>query len=199
MTLKREDFSTDPFKVFQSWYELALSTKTKYPDAMTLATTTLDGTPSARMVLFKKLSQNGICFFTNYQSRKAQEISQNPQAALVFYWSALDRQIRIEGKLCKTSEQESDDYWNSRPRESQLSALASHQSAEIKSRESLESRFFQLQHQWKDQPVPRPAHWGGYCLTPHRFEFWTEGPHRLHDRFIYTRKNQEWTLTQLSP
>jgi pyridoxamine 5'-phosphate oxidase len=197
--LLEEQLSTDPFEQFQTWFRDASSQNLKYPDAMTLATSTSDGIPSARMVLFKGLNSRGICFYTNYESRKAQELIENPRAALVFYWSALDRQIRVEGSIEKVTEQESDDYWNSRPRDSRISALSSEQSQEVKSREELENRFFTLQKKYQDQPIPRPPHWGGFCLVPQRFEFWMEGAHRLHDRFCYSRSENTWKITRLSP
>ena len=197
--LLQEQLATDPFEQFQTWFRDATERQLKYPEAMTLATSTSDGIPSARMVLFKGLNSRGICFYTNFESRKAQELLENPRAALVFYWSALDRQIRIEGGIEKVTEQESDDYWNSRPRDSRISALSSEQSQEVKSREELESRFFTLQKKYEDQPIPRPPHWGGFCLVPQRFEFWMEGAHRLHDRFCYTRIDNTWKITRLSP
>ncbi len=191
--------TSNPFELFQLWFQEAKSQQPKYPEAMTLATSTPDGSPSARMVLFRGLNSKGICFYTNYESRKSRELLANPRAALVFYWSVLDRQIRVEGRIEKTTEQESDDYWNSRPRDSRISALSSEQSREISSREELENRFFELQQKHKDQTVPRPPHWGGFCLVPDRFEFWVEGAHRLHDRFLYTRSGEGWMLKRLSP
>ncbi len=197
--ITEHDLSKDPFEQFQSWFSEAISKSTKYPEAMTLATCTPDGVPSARVVLFKGLNSKGLCFFTNYESRKSNELIENPRAALVFYWSALDRQIRIEGTIEKVSEKESDDYWGSRPRESCISALTSAQSQLVSSREELEKRFFELIKKYEGQPVPRPAHWGGFCLVPKKFEFWVEGAHRLHDRFCYERTAQGWRLSRLSP
>ena len=189
----------NPFKQFQEWYQEAEKSPIKLPDAMTLATASRKGVPSARIVLYKGTNKKGICFFTNYKSRKSLELIQNPKAALVFYWPSLDRQIRIEGKIEIVSAEESDTYWSSRPRESQISAMASHQSAKISSRSVLEKRFQMLTQKFENKEIPRPQNWGGFCLIPHRFEFWIAGDHRLHDRFCYIKKSGKWSLTQLSP
>ncbi len=193
------NFHPHPFEQFQLWYQEAVSQKLKYPDAMTLATCTPDGFPSARMVLFKGLNTRGLRFFTNYESRKGQELLQNPRAALVFYWSIFDRQVRVEGTIEKTTEAESNEYWNSRPRGSCISALSSAQSQEVASRDELEKRFFELERKFAEQPIPRPIHWGGFCLVPHRFEFWMEGAHRLHDRICYERVGTAWNMKRLAP
>lgn len=197
ITLKTLD--PNPSNELLKWYQDAIHAQIKNPDAMTLATATVDGTPSARIVLFKGLNTQGIRFFTNYQSRKGHELQTNPQAALVFYWSALDRQVRIEGQVEPLSAAESDQYWLSRPRESRLSALASPQSTPIPSRDVLEEKITHLTKQFQDQEIPRPAHWGGFCLIPQRFEFWVAGDYRFHDRFCYQRKSGNWEISQLAP
>ncbi len=197
--LSRADLPSEPFQLFEQWYQEAISKNVKYPNAMTLATCTSDGFPSARVVLFKGLNSKGLCFYTNYESRKAQELIENPRAALVFYWPALDRQIRAVGAIQRVTEKESDDYWNSRPRGSQLSALSSQQSHEVSGRAELEKRLFELERKYEGQPVPRPDHWGGFCLIPQNFEFWMEGEHRLHDRFCFERQGDSWRITCLAP
>ena len=192
-------FNSNPFLQFSTWYQDALKAKIGRPDAMVLATANLRAQPSARVVLFKGLSPEGILFFTNYQSKKGQELAKNPNAALVFYWPDLGRQIRIEGKVKLLSGDDSDLYWNTRPRESRLSALASNQSRPIASREILESKLKQLRIQNKGKEPSRPDHWGGYCLMPKSFEFWIEGKNRFHDRFLYSKKRQKWTFSRLAP
>ncbi len=189
----------DPFRFFKKWYQDAEQAKVKNPEAMTLSTSTLQGRPSARIVLYKGMNTQGLCFYTHYRSRKGRELLTNPRAALVFYWSALDRQIRIEGKVSPLPEEESDRYWQSRPRESRLGALASHQSAEIPSRRYLELKIQKLTQKYRGQDIPRPAHWGGFCLIPQRFEFWQSGDFRVHDRFCYQRIGQKWKQVRLSP
>ena len=191
---------SDPFEQFEEWFELAQQVQAQYPDAMTLATSTPDGAPSSRIVLFKGIHSQRLTFFTNYTSRKGHELEQNPKAALLFHWLTLARQIRIEGVIEKLSEHDSDLYWESRPRESQLGAYASHQSSVISSREELENLYFKYQKQFEGQKIPRPSFWGGYGLKPQEFEFWSEGAHRLHDRFRYhlTRENI-WKMERLSP
>jgi pyridoxamine 5'-phosphate oxidase len=193
------DFDPNPWVQFSKWYDQAAQAHIKNPDAMTLATATLDGTPSARIVLYKGLNSKGLRFFTNYQSRKSEELLQNPKAALVFYWSTLDRQIRIEGKIEVLSSRESDEYWNSRPRASRLSAIASPQSTPISNRQVIENQIQELTTQYQNQEIPRPENWGGFCLIPNRFEFWFAGNHRFHDRFCYLKKNTHWEMIQLAP
>jgi pyridoxamine 5'-phosphate oxidase len=197
--MTRKDFDSDPLRQFKKWYDDAVQARIKNPDAMTLATATPDGTPSARIVLYKGLNSKGIRFFTNFQSRKSEELLKNPKAALVFYWPALDRQVRIEGSVERLPAEDSTAYWLSRPRESRLSALASPQSTPIPNRETLENRVAELTLQYEGEEIPRPEHWGGFCLIPHQVEFWFSGDFRLHDRFCYTKKGQLWDLIQLAP
>lgn len=197
--MTRKDFDSDPLRQFQKWFQDAVQTQMKNPDAMTLATATPNGIPSARIVLYKGTNAKGIRFFTNYQSRKGEELLKNPYAALVFYWPGLDRQVRIEGVVEVLSPEESSEYWLSRPRESRISALASPQSSPVPNRQTLENRVTDLTAQFEGKEVTRPDHWGGYCLIPNRIEFWFAGDFRLHDRFCYIKKGQEWELIQLAP
>lgn len=190
----------NPFHEFTRWYDLALESQFKNPDAMTLATATRGGIPSARIVLFKGLDKKGIRFFTNYKSRKAKELQTNPRGALIFYWASLDRQIRIEGKIEKLSSKDSDQYWKTRPRESKIGAWASPQSRPIPNRQYLEHELDRLTSKWADQQdIPRPPHWGGFRLIPHRFEFWTAKDARLHERVEYQKTPHGWTITLLGP
>jgi pyridoxamine 5'-phosphate oxidase len=199
-TQKNVTLLADPFDQFQEWFELATQVQAQHPEAMTLATSTSDGQPRARIVLFKGINSNRFMFFTNYTSKKGQELEQNPKAALLFHWLPLARQIRIEGVIEKLSEDESDLYWEGRPRESQLGAYASEQSSVIPNREHLERLYFEYQKRFEGQKIPRPSHWGGYGLAPKSFEFWMEGAHRLHDRFLYTAAGtHSWRRVRLSP
>ena len=197
--LDETTINRDPIKQFQSWFDDAVAAKLPLPEAMTLATTTLDGRPSARMVLLKQVDQNGFVFFTNYNSSKAAELDANPQAALVFYWSQLDRQVRIEGSVKRTSAQESRDYFKTRPRESQIGAWASAQSEVIASREELEQKAREVEAMFSDREVECPEHWGGYRLLPDRIEFWMSRVGRLHDRILYQRTAGGWTISRLAP
>jgi pyridoxamine 5'-phosphate oxidase len=191
----------DPIQQFQVWYDEAKKAGMRHYDAMTLATSTPDGRPSARIVLLKDVDSSGqFVFYTNYQSRKGEELEKNPHVALLFYWDPLWRQVRIEGALRKVSEEESDEYWNSRPRGSQLGAWASEQSAEISSRQELEEKLARLDAKYQGKSVPRPPHWGGYRVEPKSIEFWVGRENRLHDRHFYLRnKNGAWTQKLLSP
>jgi len=189
----------DPIKQFQIWFHDAIAAKLPMPDAMTLATSTPDGKPSARMVLLKQVDQDGFVFYTNYRSAKAAQLDANPYAALVFYWAQLDRQVRVEGSVTKTSPEESRDYFQTRPRASQIGAWASAQSETISSREVLEQRAGELETQYCDREIDCPEHWGGYRLKPERIEFWKSRVGRLHDRILYHRQGHNWTITRLAP
>lgn len=189
----------DPIKQFQIWFDEAIAAKLPMPEAMTLATATSDGKPSARMVLLKHVDHDGFVFFTNYNSAKAEQLEANPHAALVFYWSQLDRQVRVEGSVVKTSAQESREYFRTRPRESQIGAWASAQSQAISSREVLEQRARELEELYRDREVDLPEHWGGYRLKPERIEFWKSRIGRLHDRILYQRDATGWSITRLAP
>jgi len=170
------------------------------PESMTLATADKNGKPSARVVLLKGVDDAGFVFYTNYRSRKARDLEGNSQAALVFYWSQLDRQVRVEGKVERVSEEESDDYFRTRPRESQLGALASPQSDVIESRKVLEESFKELDEQYGDRTVERPEHWGGYRVVPEKIEFWQNREGRLHDRIVFERSaDGSWTIKRLAP
>jgi len=190
----------DPIHQFQVWLNDAIASKTWLPEAMTLATATPEGKPSARMVLLKQVDHDGFVFFTNYNSAKAAQLDANPYAALVFYWSQLDRQVRVEGNVVRTSVEESRDYFRTRPRESQIGAWASAQSEVISGRDVLEQRARELESLYCDRDIDCPDYWGGYRLRPEIIEFWKSRVGRLHDRILYERgPNDTWTITRLAP
>ncbi len=198
--LREIDLATDPFKQFKTWFDQALNAQLPEPNAMTLATSTIEGRPSARMVLLKDFSDRGFVFYTNYLSHKGQELATNPQAALVFWWAQLERQVRIEGKVCQVSPQESDEYFHSRPINSQLGAWVSNQSQIVNSRDVLEQRQEELIVQYEQQIIPRPPHWGGFRVVPIEIEFWQGRPSRLHDRLLYRlQEDNKWLIERLSP
>ncbi len=198
--LREIDLDADPFKQFKKWFDQALAAQLPEPNAMTLATATLEGKPSARMVLLKDFSDRGFVFYTNYHSHKGQEIATNPQAALVFWWAQLERQVRIEGKVELVSPTESDEYFHSRPINSQLGAWVSNQSQIVNSREVLEQRQAQLIVEYEQQIIPRPQHWGGFRVVPTEIEFWQGRPSRLHDRLLYRlQEDRSWIIERLSP
>lgn len=197
--LREQDADPDPFVMLHAWLELAIAENLPEPNAMTLATAALDGKPSARMVLLRGVDERGLVFFTNYASRKGKELANNPFAALVFFWQPLHRQIRIEGRVERISAAESDAYFDARPRGSQLASTASPQSQVIPNRESLEARVEELDARFPNR-VMRPAHWGGYRVTPDVFEFWQGRENRMHDRLRYTRGvGDVWVLERLAP
>lgn len=198
--LVESNLGSNPIDLFQEWFNDAIASGSRLPESMTLATATSEGKPSARVLLLKGVDDAGFVFYTNYLSRKAQELDENPEAALVFYWFQLDRQVRVEGRVERVSASESDEYFQTRPRESQLGALASPQSEVIESRMVLEERFKELEEEYHDRPVERPPHWGGYRLTPERIEFWQNREGRLHDRILYERQDGDsWTIQRLAP
>lgn len=197
--LDEKTINRDPIAQFKAWFDDAIAANLPLPEAMTLATATADGKPSARMVLLKQVDEDGFVFFTNYQSAKADQLDANPYAALVFYWPRLDRQVRVEGSVIRTSAEESRDYFKTRPRESQIGAWASAQSEVIDSREALEQRARELEEQYRDREIDCPEHWGGYRLTPERIEFWKSRVGRLHDRILYERGSDGWTISRLAP
>jgi len=197
--LDEKTINRDPIRQFQTWFKDAIDAKLPLPEAMTLATATPDGKPSARMVLLKQVDDEGFVFFTNYNSAKAAQLDANPFAALVFYWSRLDRQVRVEGSVVRTSAQESRDYFRTRPRESQIGAWASAQSEVISSREFLEQRAQEFEALYGDREIDCPEYWGGYRLKPDRIEFWKSRIGRLHDRILYERVSDGWTITRLAP
>jgi len=197
--LDEKTIERDPIKQFQTWLNDAFEAGLPLPEAMTLATATADGKPSARMVLLKQVDQAGFVFYTNYNSAKAEQLDANPYAALVFYWAKLDRQVRIEGSISRTSRDESLAYFATRPRESQIGAWASEQSEVISSRAELEQRAAELEKQYRDREIECPEHWGGYRLRPERIEFWKSRLGRLHDRILYQREGDAWSITRLAP
>ena len=197
--LRRADLSADPFKQFEIWFEALLKLGVDDPNALVLATADAAGNVDQRIVLLKEFSEQGFDFFTNKQSEKAIAIRQNPKVSLHFPWHSIERQIKINGIAETLSEADNDAYFSSRPRESQLAACASAQSQPIASRDELMSQYESLQQQYPDH-VPRPPHWGGYRIVPSRFEFWQGGASRLHDRFVYSLKDDgQWLLQRLSP
>jgi pyridoxamine 5'-phosphate oxidase len=197
--LAEADVDADPVAQFGRWFEQATQAGLLEPSAMTLATATPDGRPSARMVLLRGFDERGFCFYSNYESRKAAELAANPRAALVFWWDALERQVRIEGRVERTTREESEAYFHSRPPGSQLSAAASPQSRVIEDRAVLEEQVRRLATDSHDGQVPLPDSWGGYRLTPEVVEFWQGRPNRLHDRLRYRRAGDAWVIERLAP
>jgi pyridoxamine 5'-phosphate oxidase len=197
-SLDEDDVDADPFVQFQRWFDEAVRAELPTPNAMTLATVAADGAPGARIVLLKGADARGFVFYTNYQSRKGRELAANPCAALLFHWTELEREVRIEGRVEKTSTAESDDYFSSRPLGSRHAAIASPQSTVVANRAALESRFAEVAKTQGDAPV-RPAHWGGYRLNPVAMEFWQGRHNRLHDRLLYTRAGERWSINRLAP
>jgi pyridoxamine 5'-phosphate oxidase len=195
------DLDPDPFAQFERWFDAAKAAGMAMPEVMTVATTGLDGEVAARVSLLKSFDHRGFVFFTNYNSRKAKQIHDNPRAALVFWWQSLERQVRVEGAVVRTTEDESDAYFATRPRGSQLGAWASEQSRVLAGRGALDARFEELSTTYKDVPIPRPPHWGGYRVIPLLFEFWQGRSDRLHDRFQYRLRSdvKDWVVERLSP
>ncbi len=198
--LRAQDLDPNPIAQFRHWFMAVIEANLPEPNAMTLATSTRDGMPSARIVLLKDYGERGFVFFTNYESRKGRELDANPQAALVFFWPLLERQIRVAGSVLKLGREESEAYFHNRPRGHQLGAWASRQSEVLPNREILETRLDALTRQYEGEQVPLPPYWGGYCLRPAMIEFWQARLDRLHDRFRYTRSPEgEWRIDRLSP
>ena len=190
----------NPFKQFEQWFQAAREAEPVLPEAVSLATATREGRLSSRMVLLKDFDETGFVFYTNYESRKGIELAENPNAALVFYWRQLERQICITGTVSRVSREESEAYFRTRPRGSQIGALTSSQSQGVASREVLERRFQQLMAEYEGREVPLPPYWGGYRLSPATIEFWQGRSDRLHDRFLYRRQSGgPWQLERLSP
>jgi pyridoxamine 5'-phosphate oxidase len=200
VALRESDVDDDPVRQFTRWFEEASAAGLRAPEAAAVATATPDGAPSVRMVLVKRFDRDGFVFFTNYESRKAEELTANPRAALLFHWEALARQVRLEGPVERVSAEETAAYARSRPRPSQLSALASSQSRVVSGREELERRVAELSARYDDVALPTPANWGGFRLAPVVFEFWQHRADRLHDRLRYVRAGDGgWRIERLAP
>jgi pyridoxamine 5'-phosphate oxidase len=198
--LDLDDLDPDPFAQFHNWFQAAHDAGLPEANAMVVATSTADGTPSARTVLLKALDETGLVFFTNYESHKARELAENPQAAVVFYWQPLGRQVRAYGRVERVTQEESYAYFSSRHRGSRLGAWASRQSEPLASRHDLMQRVQELDEKYPDDDIPLPPHWGGYRVLPDMFEFWESRESRLHDRFRYTRSDDgSWTIQRLQP
>ena len=198
--LDEKQVDANPIDLFRRWFSEAQGSGARLPDAMTLATASRDGRPSARVVLLKQVDDEGFVFYTNYRSKKARELDENPRAALVLYWVQLDRQVRVEGSVERISPAESDEYFATRPRDSQIGAIASPQSEVIENRGFLEMRFAALAESFRDREVTRPEHWGGYRLKPELIEFWQNREGRRHDRIVYEKQSDaSWSIKRLAP
>lgn len=198
-SLSESDVDADPFRQFRTWFDEAVAAKAHEPNVMTLATASRTGVPSARIVLLKDVDDRGFSFFTNYQSRKGQDLESNPLAAMVFYWPELERQVRIDGTVERVSVEESDAYFTRRPGLARIGSAASPQSQVVPDRKYLEDRFADLEQRYPDGNVPRPNHWGGYRVLPTRLEFWQGRPSRLHDRIEYVKEGTRWNARRVAP
>ncbi len=198
--LRRRDLDPNPVAQFSNWFTAAVEAGIRDVNAMALATADKNGRPSVRIVLLKGFGEDGFVFFTNYESEKGKQLEANPFAALAFYWIELDRQIRISGPVEKTSREESERYFHSRPIGSQLGAWASRQSEVIDARRILEAKLAEMTERFENKPIPLPPRWGGFRLKPDTMEFWQGRPNRLHDRFRYTHEsNGSWSISRLAP
>ena len=198
--LQETDIAANPIDQFDKWWQQAINSQIIEPNAMTLATASCDGLPSARIVLLKGFSKKGFIFFTNYKSYKAMQLEENPRASLVFFWKELERQVRIIGLVKKISAEENDAYFNSRPKGSRIGAIASPQSQVIESRQWIDEKYLELAESYKEKDPSRPGHWGGYTVQPIIIEFWQGRPSRLHDRIQYTlEENGAWKIERLAP
>ena len=197
--LHEQDLAPDPFQQFDQWFHAAKSAGVIEPNAMTVTTVDADGAPAARTALLKGVDERGFVFFTNYESTKGQHLAANPRATLLFPWLALERQVIISGEVSRTSREETETYFQSRPRGSQLGAWASAQSTTVADRAALESNLRQVEARFSDEPIPAPPHWGGFRVSPHTVEFWQGRPSRLHDRLRFRRDHDSWSVERLSP
>ncbi len=198
-SLNESNMPHNPMEVFNVWLDFAINSGLTEPNAMTVATATPDGKPSARVVLLKEVNDKGFVFFTNYMSRKGRELIVNPEVAIVFDWHDLERQVRVEGRAEKLSAEESEAYFNERPEDAKIGAWASPQSKIVKDREELEKLQEEIVEQFEDMPVHRPSHWGGYLIRPSVIEFWQGRPSRMHDRIVYYKTKDGWTMHRLAP
>jgi pyridoxamine 5'-phosphate oxidase len=197
--LHAHDLDADPFLQFKRWYDDAEEHGQLQPDAMVVATSTPDGHPSARMVLLRGVDGRGLCFYTNFDSRKGEELAANPHAAIVLHWPEVLRQVRATGAVERVADDESDAYWYARPRSSRVSAWASAQSEPVATREELEANVGAVEARFADGEVPRPDGWGGFRVVPDEIEFWQHRDDRLHDRFVYSRSDDGWEIVRLQP
>lgn len=197
--LDESNVSKSPFEQFSVWMKEAIDAQILDPNSMTIATADKNGVPSARIVLLKSIDEKGLIFFTNYESRKGRDLVENPKGSVVFFWKELERQLRVAGTVEKISKKESEEYFVTRPYESQIGALASKQSSEIPDRKSLEVKFAEIKNRYPENKVPLPDFWGGFRIIPNRFEFWQGRPNRLHDRIAYLKEKNEWRIVRLAP
>ena len=198
-SLSENTVKRDPIEQFIMWFNTAKDRKLPYNNAMNLSTVAENGRPSGRIVLLKDVDQEGFKFFTNYNSRKSKELDINPYASLTIFWLGLEKQVRVEGKVHRLNDELSDTYFSLRPRGSQIGAWASNQSALLKDRNELDQRMEEFTNQFDGKDVPRPPHWGGYCLVPDKIEFWDNVPNRLHDRLVFSLINGDWKMERLAP
>ena len=198
-SLNETNMPHNPIEVFNVWLDFAINSGLTEPNAMTVATATPDAKPSARVVLLKEVNDKGFVFFTNYMSRKGRELIVNPEVAIVFDWHDIERQVRVEGRAEKLSIEESEAYFNERPEDAKIGAWASPQSKIVKDRDELEKHLEEIEEQFEDMPVHRPSHWGGYLIRPSVIEFWQGRPSRMHDRIVYYKTEDGWTMHRLAP
>ena len=198
-SLDEKDVNKNPILQFEKWFKEAVDVKVNEPNAMALSTVDEENKPSSRILLLRNFNDNGFVFYTNYNSRKGEEILLNPKAALLFFWPELERQVRIEGTLIKQSTEESDIYFKTRPRGSKLGAWTSAQSKVVADRKELDDEYSKMSEKFPTDDIPRPVHWGGYLLIPNTIEFWQGRASRLHDRILFTRNNRDWKIERLAP
>lgn len=197
--LQEEDLPTDPYQLFKSWFYLADKSSIAEANAMSIATVSKDQYPKTRVVLLKGFGNKGFTFFTNYNSSKGKDLLENPRCCISFFWPSLEKQVIMQGEVSKISAEESEEYFHSRPKGSQLGALASDQSSVIPSREFLEEKLLKLEKEYEGKEIPKPENWGGFLFKPVNFEFWQGRASRLHDRILYTKENDSWKIERLAP